>query len=76
MNEIHATYFWETMLSTLDGFIKCGNGSDLRMGASTLFYAGSNRAAFKDKLNGLGVCRKYPKSISTNNHAKPALAGH
>jgi hypothetical protein len=34
VNRIHATHFWETALSTLDDFIDCGNGSDLRMGAS------------------------------------------
>jgi hypothetical protein len=28
------------MLSTLDGFIECGNESDLRMGASTLVALG------------------------------------
>jgi hypothetical protein len=29
VNKIHATHFWETTLSTLGGFIECGNGSDL-----------------------------------------------
>jgi hypothetical protein len=36
VNRIHATHFWETTQSTLAGFIECGNGSDLRMGASPL----------------------------------------
>jgi hypothetical protein len=36
VNRIHATQFWETALSSLASFIECGNGSDLRMGASTL----------------------------------------
>jgi hypothetical protein len=36
VNRIHATHFWETALSTLADFIDCRNGSDLRMGASTL----------------------------------------
>jgi hypothetical protein len=36
---IHATQFLETALSTLAGFLECGNGSDLRMGASTLVRA-------------------------------------
>jgi hypothetical protein len=29
VNKIHATHFWETTLSTLGGFIECGNGFDL-----------------------------------------------
>jgi hypothetical protein len=36
VNRIHATHFWETALSTLANFIECGNGSGIRMGASTL----------------------------------------
>jgi hypothetical protein len=36
VSRIHATHFWETALSTLVGFIECGNRSDLQMGASTL----------------------------------------
>jgi hypothetical protein len=36
VNRIHATHFWETVLSTLVGFIGCRNGSDLQMGATTL----------------------------------------
>jgi hypothetical protein len=37
VNRIHATHFWGIVLSTLANFIDCGNGSDIRMGASTLF---------------------------------------
>jgi hypothetical protein len=36
VNKIHATHFWETALSTLANFIDCRNGSDIRIGASTL----------------------------------------
>jgi hypothetical protein len=36
VNRIHATHFWETLLSTLADFIECGNGFDLRMGPSPL----------------------------------------
>jgi hypothetical protein len=36
VNRIHTTQFWETALSTLAGFIECGNGFGLQMGASTL----------------------------------------
>jgi hypothetical protein len=35
VNRIHATHFWETMLSTLASFIECGNGSDLGMGLTS-----------------------------------------
>jgi hypothetical protein len=41
VNRIHATHFWETALSTLADFIDCGNGSDFRMGASTLVFESS-----------------------------------
>jgi uncharacterized protein YaaQ len=36
VNKILTTHFWMTTLSTSDGFIECGNRSELRIGASTL----------------------------------------
>jgi hypothetical protein len=36
VNMIHATHFWMITLPTLDSYIECRNGSDFRMGASTL----------------------------------------
>jgi hypothetical protein len=43
VKRIHATQFWETALSSLAGFMECGNGFDLRMGASTLDGEGRGR---------------------------------
>jgi hypothetical protein len=43
VNKIHATHFWVITLSTLGGFIECGNGSDLRMGALLIFLSTRKR---------------------------------
>jgi hypothetical protein len=61
VNRLHATQFWETVLSTLAGFIECGNGSDLQMGASTLHVSSTcHQGNFKGALPGTVLHLKPP----------------